>query len=51
MLGAVIGDIVGSPYEGRGRKIKTKDFSTFRTAQQIHGRHGLHGCSRGHSNE
>ncbi len=29
MLGAVIGDIVGSPYEGKGRKIKTKDFRLF----------------------
>ncbi len=29
MLGAVIGDIVGAPYEGRGRQIKTKDFPLF----------------------
>ena len=29
MLGALIGDIVGSPYEGKGRKIKTKDFRLF----------------------
>ena len=29
MLGAIIGDIVGAPYEGRGRKIKTKDFPFF----------------------
>ena len=29
MWGAIIGDIVGSVYEGRGRQIKTKDFEIF----------------------
>ncbi|MCY3765774.1 MAG: ADP-ribosylglycohydrolase family protein [Gemmatimonadetes bacterium] len=29
MWGAIIGDIVGSVYEGRGRQIKTKDFELF----------------------
>ena len=30
MWGAIIGDIVGSVYEGRGKKIKTKDFDFFK---------------------
>lgn len=29
MWGAIIGDVVGSVYEGRGRQIKTKDFEFF----------------------
>lgn len=31
MIGAIIGDIVGSMYEGRGYQIKTKDFPFFGT--------------------
>lgn len=30
LYGAIIGDIVGSPYEGRRHTIKTKDFELFR---------------------
>ncbi len=29
MLGAIAGDIIGSPYEGRGRQIKRTDFPLF----------------------
>jgi ADP-ribosylglycohydrolase len=29
MLGAIAGDIIGSPYEGRGRQIKTTEFPLF----------------------
>ncbi|MBR1806116.1 MAG: ADP-ribosylglycohydrolase family protein, partial [Selenomonadaceae bacterium] len=29
LYGAIIGDVVGSPYEGSGRTIKTKDFELF----------------------
>ena len=31
MWGAIIGDIVGSVYEGRGKKIKTKEFDFFKS--------------------
>ena len=29
MLGAIAGDIIGSPFEGRGRQIKTTEFQLF----------------------
>ena len=32
MWGAIIGDIVGSVYEGRGKKIKTKEFDFFKSS-------------------
>lgn len=35
MLGAIIGDIVGSVYEGRGRQIKTRDFEFFNSHGSI----------------
>lgn len=35
MLGAIIGDIVGSPYEFTGRSIKTTDFPLFSTRSRF----------------
>ncbi len=35
MLGAIVGDIIGSPYESRLRRIKTKDFPLFSAASHF----------------
>ena len=50
MYGAVIGDIVGSRFEGRGRSHKSKDF-VFWHRRPLHRRHGLHGCRSRHPDE
>jgi ADP-ribosylglycohydrolase len=34
MLGAIAGDVIGSPYEGRGSRIKTIDFPLFTEANR-----------------
>jgi ADP-ribosylglycohydrolase len=35
MLGAIIGDIIGSPYEAQEKNIKTKDFPLFSSRSKV----------------